>query len=275
MKKVMFFVLLVFFLAPSVFADTIRLKSGQEFEAKILERTDKSIKVDFNGAQLTYFLDEVEKINNEPVLTVISASVEAPSASTAAPAIASAPEAEPLALVGSVEPIATSQTSAANQAVESASTVEPPRINVDQRPVIAPSQKLPVYPNPKKLPPVDPVMMGIVALVILFSLLLFYVYTAICVQIIAVKTAKGPAWLAWIPIANLFLMCKVAGLSYWYLLIILGVFIPMIGFLISLGFSAFIWYMIALARNKPGWIGALACIPLVNLVIMGYLAFSE
>jgi hypothetical protein len=53
-------------------------------------------------------------------------------------------------------------------------------------------------------------------------------------------------------------------------------------------FSAFLWYKIALARNKKGWIGALMGISVLNSVpfisfisiagcgvIMGYLAFSE
>jgi hypothetical protein len=93
--------------------------------------------------------------------------------------------------------------------------------------------------------------------------------------LIAKKTSQTPAWLAWIPIANLFLMCKIAALPYWWLFGILLGFIPYVGWLLSSALSGYIWYRIALARNKPGWVGILIIIPVVNLAIMGYLAFTE
>jgi hypothetical protein len=40
-------------------------------------------------------------------------------------------------------------------------------------------------------------------------------------------------------------------------------------------FFGYLWYNIALARNKPGWIGAITFLPIVNLFTMGYLAFSD
>lgn len=105
--------------------------------------------------------------------------------------------------------------------------------------------------------------------------ILFYIYSALCLQFIAKKTNREPTWLAWIPIANLFLMCKIASIAYWWLLLLLLAFIPIIGFLVTIGFFGFLWYKIALTRNKPGWLGALSIIPIANLVIMGYLAFSD
>ncbi|MDD5584265.1 MAG: hypothetical protein PHV55_04330 [Candidatus Omnitrophica bacterium] len=102
-----------------------------------------------------------------------------------------------------------------------------------------------------------------------------YIFTSLCLQMIAKKTNNEPSWLAWIPIANLFLMCKIAGLSYWWLLIILAGFIPILGFFASLGFSGFLWYKIAIARGKPGWIGVLVLVPLAGIAVMGYLAFTE
>src|SRR3989338_8719699 len=56
--------ILLFFIAyiipASVFAETITLKSGQTIDAKIIEKTDKYIKIDFRGVTLTYYLDELE-----------------------------------------------------------------------------------------------------------------------------------------------------------------------------------------------------------------------
>jgi tetratricopeptide (TPR) repeat protein len=44
-----------------VFAETIVLKSGKSVEGKLLEKTDKYIKIDFYGVPLTFFNEEVEK----------------------------------------------------------------------------------------------------------------------------------------------------------------------------------------------------------------------
>jgi len=45
------------------YAETIVFKSGKSIEGKILEKTDKYIKIDFNGVNLTYFFDEIESID--------------------------------------------------------------------------------------------------------------------------------------------------------------------------------------------------------------------
>jgi len=124
-------------------------------------------------------------------------------------------------------------------------------------------------------------MAGLIALagVIIFACLLFYVYSAVCLQIIAKKTDRHPAWMAWIPIANLFLMCKIGKLDYKWLLLLLVLFVPLIGPffgpLCALFWTAFAWYKIALARGKEGWIGAITVIPAVGFFTMGYLAFSK
>jgi hypothetical protein len=82
--------------------------------------------------------------------------------------------------------------------------------------------------------------------------------------------------MAWVPIANLFLICKIINVPYWYLLGYLLGFIPYyIGTICSLVLLGFFWFKIAQARGKPGWVGILVCFPLVGLVVMGYLAFSE
>jgi hypothetical protein len=61
----MMFVLIgVLFLSFSyVFAETIITKSGKTIEGKLIEKTDKYIKIDFQGVPITYFLDEIESID--------------------------------------------------------------------------------------------------------------------------------------------------------------------------------------------------------------------
>ena len=50
------------FLAP-VFSETIILKSGQRVEGKITEETDKYVKIDFEGVELTFYNDEIFSID--------------------------------------------------------------------------------------------------------------------------------------------------------------------------------------------------------------------
>jgi uncharacterized membrane protein len=98
--------------------------------------------------------------------------------------------------------------------------------------------------------------------------LILYVYLAICLMVIANKTNTPNSWLAWIPVANIYLMCKVAGKPGWWVILF---FIPFVNIVIGI----IVWMKIAEARKKPGWVGILMIIPFVNLIIPGYLAFSD
>ena len=54
------------------FAETIYLKSGKKVEGKITEKTDKYIKIDFDGISSTYWLDEIERIDEgSPISTSV------------------------------------------------------------------------------------------------------------------------------------------------------------------------------------------------------------
>jgi hypothetical protein len=98
--------------------------------------------------------------------------------------------------------------------------------------------------------------------------LIVYFWLALCLHIIAKKTEVPNAWLAWIPIANLYLMCKVAGRSGWWLILF---FIPLVNLIILI----IVWMNIAEARKKPSWLGILMIVPVANLVVPGILALSD
>lgn len=155
-------------------------------------------------------------------------------------------------------------------AVTAQATAAAPALKVTETP--KPASATALTPGQKK---VAVAVAAAAVLVMLFVMVIFYIYSAICIMFVAKKTGKEPAWLAWIPIGNLFLLCKVAGLTYWWLLILFVYIIPVAGPLLFLAFFGYLWYKVALARNKPGWVGILVVIPLVNLIVMGYLAFSE
>lgn len=111
-------------------------------------------------------------------------------------------------------------------------------------------------------------MAAIFLLGILVVFIVFYVYMAICLQVIAKKTNTENGWLAWIPIANLFLMCNIAKKSLWWVLLML---IP----IANIVFMALVWMEIAKARGKESWLGILMVVPVANFIIPGYLAFSK
>lgn len=100
----------------------------------------------------------------------------------------------------------------------------------------------------------------------LLALIALYVYFAFFLGVLARKTAaKAPSWLAWIPIANLYLLSKVARQS---LLMAALILVP----LVNLVIAGKLWKGIAAARNKPAWTGWLILVPGVNLLLPMYLA---
>jgi hypothetical protein len=98
--------------------------------------------------------------------------------------------------------------------------------------------------------------------------LIVYIYIALSLQVIANKTGTDYAWLAWIPLLNIYLMCKIAGKSMFFLFLFFIPFINIIAIIL-------VWMGIAEARGKPGWLGILMVVPIVSLIIPGYLAFSD
>jgi hypothetical protein len=109
-------------------------------------------------------------------------------------------------------------------------------------------------------------------------LVIFYVYMAICLMKIAKKTNTPNGWMAWIPIANVVLMLQIAKKPVWWTALLLLFFIPLINVIagiVWLILSIIIWMAICKRLGKPEWIGVLMIVPIANLVVPGYLAFSN
>ncbi len=94
---------LAFVLAGPVEADTIFLKNGRKVQAKILEKTDKFTKVDVAGVTITYYAEEIERIEASQVTSVEMPAIKVPENKNAAPALTPKPastkvsEAKPVA----------------------------------------------------------------------------------------------------------------------------------------------------------------------------------
>lgn len=102
---------------------------------------------------------------------------------------------------------------------------------------------------------------------LLLAAIALYFYFAFFLMVLARRTSTSPSWLAWIPIANLFLMCRIGRRSMFLGVLLL---VPLLNLLIV----ALVWMSIARARGKPGWTGALILIPIVNLLLPMYLAWG-
>ncbi|PIN86968.1 hypothetical protein COV19_02130 [Candidatus Woesearchaeota archaeon CG10_big_fil_rev_8_21_14_0_10_44_13] len=122
---------------------------------------------------------------------------------------------------------------------------------------------------------------GVLALIGAFFLLFMlvglalYIYAALALMAIAKKTKTKEGWYAFIPILNVYLMLKIVNLPAVWLLILIAGLIPVIGGIAMMAFFIYIWWMIAEKLGKPGWWAILLIVPIVNLVIMGILAWGK
>lgn len=236
MRKILILCAVIALFAVNTGADTVTFKSGKKVEGNIKSITNDSITVDLYGVtEMTYDLSSIQEINGQTV---------------------------------ELKPIPTSP-------VEAVETV--PISNEVLRGVKAPASE-PTAIAPKETKAAIAVIMASLGIILIVFVIL-YIYSAICLQAIAKKTGAENSWMAWIPVANLFLMCNIGCVRYIWLLLLLAGFVPLIGSLLGpicdLLLFGFIWYKIALARGKEGWIGAITIIPVVGLFTMGYLAFSK
>ena len=113
------------------------------------------------------------------------------------------------------------------------------------------------------------------------------IYVLLCLYLIAKKLDVPAAWLAWIPIVNIWVVIKSAGLKWWWILVLIFVPIPIM-FLALLGPAMFIlvfilitalyiypWMLISENLGRNRLLGLLMILPLVNFIFMGVLAFSR
>ncbi len=107
-----------------------------------------------------------------------------------------------------------------------------------------------------------------VAIVFMIVLVVFWVYPAVCLRMIADKTDTPDGWLAWIPIGNIFLICKITKTAGWWTVLCLIPYVNIIpGFI--------------LLYRLPGALGVqdafrfLIILPGINFFYLGYLAFRK
>ena len=127
------------------------------------------------------------------------------------------------------------------------------------------------------LDPFSGAMGAAVGAIIMFLVVLFlayYIFNSLAMVAIAKKIGTKNPWLAWIPIANIYLMTQMVGISGWWTFGILAVFVPFIGGPLVLAGTIYLYWIIAEKVERPGWFAILLIIPIVNLVILGMMAWG-
>jgi len=122
-----------------------------------------------------------------------------------------------------------------------------------------------------------------------------YIYSAFALMAIAKKTGTEPAWLAWIPVANMVLISKIAKMHWWpvlmmipaFMFYMIGLFLFMFGqkiasivlfsiagaALLVFGIYSIIWsWKMFEAVQRPGW-WSMVSIPFV--IIYTVASFSK
>ncbi len=116
-----------------------------------------------------------------------------------------------------------------------------------------------------------PMAQGI-GLGMIIVMLVVYVFWAYCMARIAVRLGMpmGKAFIwALIPIANIFLLLKLAGKPMWWFILLL---IP----IVNLVMMILIWMGLCERLGKPSWWGVvIALVPIVNLIMFLILAFEK
>ena len=70
-KKIIIYPFLLFFIISPSLAETVYLKDGKTVEGKIIEKTDKYIKVEVSGVPVTFFNDQLQEDKGKSIDTEI------------------------------------------------------------------------------------------------------------------------------------------------------------------------------------------------------------
>jgi hypothetical protein len=98
------------------------------------------------------------------------------------------------------------------------------------------------------------------------GIMIFY---AVCLQHLAERTGTDGEWMAWVPLAHIYLAIRVGGCPGWWLLLY---FVPLVSVIINI----LVWVGIARARDKSAWLGVVASIvPIANVFVIWHLAFGK
>lgn len=234
-------------LAGPVLAEEIILKSGVTIQGQVLERSEKWIKVKASGVDMLYYLNEITSIDGNAV--GIS---DSPFKLAAQPSV-SGQNVEP-------PPAGAISSASLEGAIKETITGSPETNPSSVRMTTGESFK-----SANKLTTKDVIVIFLVLLFLVFVLAFLFCYP---VFLIAKKTGTPYPYFAFIPILNLYLLCKIAGRPAWWVIMYI---LPFLNLIIDI----IVWVDIAKVRQKPMWLGILSVVPILNLCMIWYVALSD
>jgi len=117
---------------------------------------------------------------------------------------------------------------------------------------------------------------------IVLFLIAVYVYVSFAFMFLSRKNSLNHSWIAWIPVVGpLLISSRIAGMHWWPILLLIGIWIPYANIAIGLALAVFfvIWMWRTFESvDRPGWWALLSIIPAVNLVflvLLGIASFSK
>lgn len=116
-----------------------------------------------------------------------------------------------------------------------------------------------------------------------------YIFFAYCIERIGRKAGVSNTWRAYIPFVNILFLYEIARISYaWFFLSLVpflnflippgsGVVVRLLGIvsLANLAVGVYMWMRISERLGKPTWFGLLNIVPIANMILAIYLAFSK
>lgn len=149
----------------------------------------------------------------------------------------------------------------------------PPR--PEARPVPAPGTARPPVPLPPAYSPEEALNRygPVVVIAVLAISAVLYLFFSLCIFLIARRLRVVRAWLAWVPIAQIWPIVGAAGKPWWWtLVLIVASLIPLVNILVVFAY-VYLWMLITENLGKNKWLGLLV-IP-VGFLFIPYLAFSK
>jgi Family of unknown function (DUF5684) len=91
----------------------------------------------------------------------------------------------------------------------------------------------------------------------------------------ATSDRRDQAWFAWVPVMNMVLMCRLAGISAWTMLLFLLNVIPLLGALVTLVYTLVVWVKIGQRFGRTGLAVVAWIVPILGAWLFAFLITPE
>lgn len=125
------------------------------------------------------------------------------------------------------------------------------RITMDDGPLAGPMQMLTPY-------------LGMTGLLIGLGM---YLFSSLCLFLIARKAGVQAAWTAWIPIIQVYAYVAAGGKPWWWILLLL---VPFVNLIVMI----YLWMCISENLGRSKFLGLLMILPVINILYPAFLAFA-